>query len=147
MTMPHDLTSSIQKEDILPPRSPKKQFSSAAEALLPTALSAAVPLWVSTIYERGGPTREDWARLPQLGRMIAEQGDRLLYRGSREGETANLFNAIAEALAFCSFARGGISFAGQQFDALQILTFFLGAEKAEQYVAEVRQRNGTGDEQ
>ena len=114
--------------------------------MLPTALSAAVPLWVSTIYERGGPTQQDWARLPQLGKMIAEQGDRLLYHGSHEGETAKLFNALAEALAFCSFAKGGISFAGQQFDALRILTFFLGAEKAEQYVAEVRQRNGTGDE-
>lgn len=146
MTTSPDPTSSSSTEEetdnlvVLPHHPSGARPRSAAEAMLPTALSAAVPLWVFAISERGGPTPEDWARLPQLGRLIAEQGDLLLSRSTREGETAERFNTVAEALALLSFVAEGSSFGDQQFDALPILTLFLGAEKAAQYVREARCR-------
>jgi hypothetical protein len=149
MTTSSDSTPSSPEEEkenlvVLPPHPSGVLSSSAAEAMLPLALSAAVPLWISSIYEQGGPTQEDWARLPQLGQQIAEQGDHLLYPSPREGETAELFNTLAQLLALCSFVPGGISFGEQHFDARKTLTFFLGAEKAEQYVREARRRAVSG---
>lgn len=148
MTTPDDFTSTEEENTLvmLPHHAYSKHPSAAAEAMLPTALSAAVPLWVSTIYESGGPTQEDWVRLPQLGQQLAERGDQLLYRSPRAGETAERFNTLAKSLALLSFVAGGVSFGDQHFDAQTILSFFLGAEKAEQYVAEVRRRDGMGAE-
>ncbi len=116
-----------------------RMAESSAQTILPVALSAAVPLWIHEIYERGGPTGGDWTRLPAVGRLLAERGDCLLYPSPRAGETANLFNALAEALALLAFQPGGVSFGEQHFDALQILTAFLGVESAQNYLAQVRQ--------
>ena len=121
---------------------PGQMPRSSAQMLLPIAISTAVPLWVYAISQRGGPTADDWQRLPTLGRLIAEQGDHLLHRSPREGETAHLFNTLAEALALLSFVPGGVSFGKQRFDALQILTGFLGAEQASSYLARIRQFGG-----
>lgn len=106
--------------------------------LLPLALSAAVPLRVYAIYQRNGPTREDWSELQHIGCLLAEWGQALLFRSSRIGETADVFNNLAEALAILSFLPAGISFGEQHFEALQILTAILGEEQANQYVSHVR---------
>ncbi len=113
---------------------------SSAQMVLPTALSAAVPLWVIEIYERGGPTADDWQRLRSLDRVLAERGDQLLFRGSRAGETAEVFNALAEALAILSFLPGGVPFGEERFDALRILTGLLGEERATSYLSEIRRK-------
>lgn len=107
--------------------------------LLPVALNAAVPLRVFAMYKRGGPLPADWQHLPAIGHLLAEQGDRLLFRSSRPGETAELFNALAEALAILSFVPGGVLFGDERFDALHILTGLLGEERANAYVAHIRQ--------
>jgi hypothetical protein len=112
---------------------------SSAQILLPIAVSAAVPLWIYQISQRGGPTAEDWQRLRSIDRLLAEQGEHLLFRSPREGETAHLFNSLAEALALLAFVPGGVHFGGQHFEALQILTHFLGAERASNSFAQIRQ--------
>jgi hypothetical protein len=112
---------------------------SSAQSLLPTALSAAVPLWINDLFQRGGLTLEDWQRLADLGQLLAAHGDALLFHSPKEGETAQVFNALAEALALLAFLPGGVSFAGQHFDALPLLTHALGAEGAASYLAQVRQ--------
>jgi hypothetical protein len=113
---------------------------SSAQMVLPTALSAAVPLWIFDIYERGGPTTEDWMRLQSLGRLLAERGDQLLFRGARAGETAEVFNALAEALAILSFLPGGVPFGEERFDALQVLSGLLGEERATSYLSQLRRK-------
>jgi hypothetical protein len=142
MTSSEDPNTRSSAEEIsapMPGDDPAQMPRSSAQVLLPIAISAAVPLWVYEISQRGGPTADDWKRLPNLGRLIAEQGDHLLHRSPGEGGTAALFNALAEALALLSFVPGGVSFGEQHFDALQILAGFLGAEQAATYLARVRQ--------
>jgi hypothetical protein len=114
----------------------------AAEHLLPTSLSAAVPLWVYDIYRRGGPLPEDWLHLSQIGHRLAEHGDVLLFGGSRPGETADLFNQLAEALAILSFLPAGVSFGSLHFEAEQLLSPLLGSDRARRYLAQVRQQAG-----
>ena len=119
--------------------SPAEQVPvSSAQGLLPTALSAAVPLRIFAIYERGGPTADDWTRLQGLGRLLAERGDQLLFRSALPGETAEVFNALAEALALLAFLPGGVPFGDERFDALQILSGLLGEERARSYLSQIR---------
>lgn len=114
----------------------------AAEHLLPLSLSAAVPLWVYDIYRRGGPLPEDWLHLSQVGHRLAEHGDILLFGGSRPGETAELFNQLAEALAMLSFLPAGVSFGHLHFEAERILSQLLGSERARRYLTQVRRQAG-----
>jgi len=114
----------------------------AAEHLLPISLGAIVPLWVHSIYRRGGPLAEDWLRLSQIGHQLAEHGDLLLFGGSRPGETAELFNLLAEALAILSFLPAGVSFGHQHFEAEQMLSQVLGSEQAQHYLTQIRQQTG-----
>lgn len=132
----HSADDDANRAELHPPAGPT--VVSAAQTLLPVALSAAVPLWVFEIYERGGPQKSDWQRLQNLGLLLAERGDRLLFRSPREGETAELFNALAEALAILSFLPGGVPFGEERFDALQILTGLLGEERATRYLSQIR---------
>lgn len=83
---------------------------------------------------------EDWLRLRQFGYRLAERGDILLFGGARPGETAELFNQLAEALAILSFLPTGVSFGHMHFDAEQILSGLLGHERAQRYMAQVRQQ-------
>ncbi|GHO49910.1 hypothetical protein KSX_80730 [Ktedonospora formicarum] len=60
-------------------------------------------------------------------------------RSEKEGETAALFNQLAEAIAILAFAPGGIpSLSGQRFDAEEILAGFIGIEQARAYCQRVR---------
>ncbi len=132
-------SSSDDLHAALPP--PAEQApGSSAQMVLSTALSAAVPLWIFEIYERGGPTTDDWTRLQRLGRRLAERGDQLLFRSARAGETAEVFNALAEALAILSFLPGGVPFGEERFDALQVLSGLLGEERATRYFAQLRRK-------
>lgn len=133
---------SAEEEHLRPPALPPASAPlSPAQALLPTALSAAVPLRIIEIAERGGPTTDDWTRLQSLERLLAERGDQLLFRSSRAGETAEVFNALAEALAILSFLPGGVPFGEECFDALQILSGLLGEERAASYISQIRRES------
>ncbi len=122
---------------------PASAVLSSAQLLLPTALSAAVPLRIVEIAERGGPTTDDWTRLQSLGHLLAERGDRLLFRSAHTGETAEVFNALVEALAILSFLPGGVLFGEERFDALPILSGLLGEERAMSHLSQIRQKRAT----
>ncbi len=115
-----------------------------SEEILPIALSAAVPLWIYEIYERSGPTAEDWQWLRAQGRVLAERGDVLLFGSPRAGETAELFNTLAKVLAILSFLPGGVPFGKERFDALAVLTGFLGEEQARTYISHIRRQAASG---
>src|SRR5437879_5674399 len=106
---------------------------SIASSHLAIALSAAVPLRVLALYERQGPDENDLEAAHQVGTLLASKGDRLLFRSEVPGETADIFNQVAQALAVLSFAPGGVPCFGQHFDAEAILTGFVGEEAAKYY--------------
>ncbi len=137
-------SSKNPRADPHPGSSRSQELRSNAAVLLPVALSAAVPLRIYEIYERGGPTAEDWQWLRAQGRTLAERGDVLLFGSSRAGEAAELFNMLAEVLAILSFLPGGVPFGKERFDALKILTGFLGEERARPYVTHIRHQAGSG---
>ncbi len=94
--------------------------------MLGITLSAAVPLHIVECHERGGPTAEDIARIRPFAHTLAERGDRLLFRSEKAGETAALFNMLAEAIALLAYAPGGVRCFGQHFEAYAILTSMKG---------------------
>lgn len=91
---------------------------------LSIALSAAVPLWIHTVRQRGHAA---WvARLAEKSgewsQTLAERGDVLQYghkkkTKSNEGEVAQLFNMLAEALAHMAFVPGGVRVFGEHWIA------------------------------
>lgn len=87
----------------------------ACEPLLRISLEAAVPLWVEE-WRRLGPGGAE-ERAAECARVVAEKGDVLQYRGKKRGESAAAFNALAEGLALLSFAPGGVTFLGLQWES------------------------------
>ena len=75
---------------------------------LAVSLLAAVPLRIMAIKERGGLNEGDIARARQIGQLIAEKGDILLFGGGKKGESAHLHSELAEGIAILSFAPGGV---------------------------------------
>ncbi|EFH84831.1 hypothetical protein [Ktedonobacter racemifer] len=123
-----------------PPRGAPPLFterSSVASSHLAIALSAAVPLRVLGLYERQGPDENDLEAARQVGTLLASKGDVLLFGSQVRGETAKLFNHVAQALAILSFAPGGMTCFGQHFDAQAILAGFFGGEEAKRYCEQV----------
>jgi hypothetical protein len=55
------------------------------------------------------------ARASGLADIIASQGDIILYRGGKKGETAKAFNAMAEGLAIGAYQPGGVTFLGEHW--------------------------------
>jgi hypothetical protein len=83
---------------------------------LPIALAAAVPLRITELQQRGGPTDTHLAMARSFSTVIAEKGDVLLF-GGKKGEAARIFNQLAEVLAVMAFAPGGVSFADMHWEA------------------------------
>ena len=80
---------------------------------LSIALSAAVPLHIMDLKARGGPTGTDYEEARAFGSVLAEQGDRLLFRATKkkdEGQAASLFNRLARSLAVMAWLPGGSRF-------------------------------------
>jgi hypothetical protein len=77
--------------------------------VLVTALSAAVGLRVMEI-EAGNVPEVD---LSSVSRLLATRGDSLLFKSKKKGETAQVFNETAKAIAVLSFLPGGITLFGQ----------------------------------
>ncbi len=83
---------------------------------LAIALSAAVPLRIAAYRQHGGPDAEDLERARRHSLVVAEKGDVLQY-GGKDGEAAELFNSLADALAIMAFCPGGVDFAGDHYEA------------------------------
>lgn len=124
--------------DLLGPRTPSSQrellggwesrFDQQHLTLL-TTLELAVPMWQNQ-WARPFTPRNKQARLESptvkcsnercapaghtLATMVASHGDDLQYGGKNCAAT---FNALAEGVAICSFAPGGVRFAGRVWQA------------------------------
>lgn len=86
-----------------------------SKSTLAITLSLAVPLWQHKLKQV--PWADLLERVAEAGKIIAERGDNLLYRSSVPGETANLFNRTAEAIAILSFLPGGVRIFGEHYIA------------------------------
>lgn len=84
---------------------------------LAIAMSAAVPLQIMRLEEKGGPTDEDMKKAQEVSGKLGERGDVLLFGGGKKGEVADLFNGTAHAIAVLAFVPGGITIFGQHFEA------------------------------
>jgi hypothetical protein len=86
---------------------------------LQSFLALAVPLKIAEYHERRGgqPSCHDrqrvaWATAAELG----GKGDHLLFAAPNEGDTAELFNRIVDALAVLAFQPGGVTFLGTHYE-------------------------------
>lgn len=81
-------------------------------------VSAAVPLRIMAILqEYGEPMQQHWNEAGDIGQLLAEKGDLVLFKGGKKGEAAAVANALAQAIAVLSFLPGGIEIFGQRFEA------------------------------
>ncbi|MET8278237.1 hypothetical protein [Micromonospora sp. NPDC005174] len=82
--------------------------------LLTAALEAAVPLHILNLAQLPARVRDSirqrWAA--KGVDEIAHRGDTLQFGSKKKGEAAQVFNALARALAAAAFQPGGITFAG-----------------------------------
>ena len=84
---------------------------------LTTALDCAVPLLIIEIKQRGGPTDSDWHRAQEIGQLLGEKGDLLMFPGKKKGESAKVFNELAYGIAMLSFCPGGIKVFGRHWES------------------------------
>jgi hypothetical protein len=84
-------------------------------ALLESALSAAVPLWIEQLKVL--PYEEVMRIARECADIVAHKGDVILYRSPKKGETAAAFNALAKGVACLSFSSGGARVFGLKFEA------------------------------
>jgi hypothetical protein len=91
-----------------------------ADGLLGIALSAAVPLRIMELRRMEPAARQlritEWAALAVD--VVASQGDVIQYRSKTKGATANAFNHLALGLAALAWQPGGVTFAGQHWQAI-----------------------------
>jgi len=85
--------------------------------LFSIAMSAAVPLRIMALVEKGGPDAEDYAKAQAHNVVLGERGDVMLFGGGKNGEAADLFNKTAQAIAILAFCPGGVTLFNQTFDA------------------------------
>jgi hypothetical protein len=95
---------------------------SATDVLLTVALEAAVALRIAELCRLDDATFArsfDRAVLDRLAQTVAEHGDDLLFRstGRRRGESARVFNAVADGIALLAFAPGGATLFGRSWVA------------------------------
>lgn len=79
-------------------------------------LAIAVPMWIEKLKHK---TFEDFEkRREKILESVCYKGDLLLYGSKKKGETAQLFNDLAEGLAWLALiAKGGVTFGEQHWDA------------------------------
>jgi hypothetical protein len=91
-------------------------MSELAGSTLAEMLAVAVPRYAAEIAARGGPSDEDMARAQALAGDLLERGDVLLFGSKKRGETADLFERTAHAIAMLSFAPSGVRLFGHDFE-------------------------------
>ena len=94
-----------------------KDFFDQKQHLLATALDCAVPLRILEIKQRGGPDDVDFQRAREVGSLLGEKGDLLMFPGKKKGESARVFNEMAFGLAVLAFCPGGVKVFGRHWEA------------------------------
>lgn len=83
---------------------------------LESLLIIAVPLWIDKLKHR--KFQDFVGRREAILQSVCYKGDLLLYGSPRKGETAQLFNDLAEGLAWLALiAKGGVSFGDLHWEA------------------------------
>lgn len=85
--------------------------------MLPEMMRMAVTLAIEQLKARGGPSPDDMQKAQETSDKLGEHGDILLHGGGKPGETADLFNRTAHAIAVLSFVPGGVTLFGTTFEA------------------------------
>lgn len=85
--------------------------------LLRFALILGVPNAMRDLHLNGGPLDSDWAEARAFADTLATQGDNLLYKSKKKGETAALMTQLIRALAVMAYVPGGVTAWGLHFDA------------------------------
>ena len=85
--------------------------------LLELMMVPAVFLRVAAMKEQGGPTAEDLRKAQETADILGEHGDVLIHGGGKPGQTADLFNRVAQAIAVLAFVPGGVELFGTRFEA------------------------------
>ncbi len=83
---------------------------------LADCLAVAVPFRILELKRRGGPSDTELEYARNAGDIVAYQGDSLLYRSHKRGETAQIFNAVVQAVAVGAFLPGGVKIGGYHFE-------------------------------
>lgn len=79
-------------------------------------LAIAVPLWIERLKRKSFADFEK--RREAILESVCYKGDLLLYGSKKKGETAKLFDDLAEGLAWLALiAKGGVTFGEQSWDA------------------------------
>jgi hypothetical protein len=102
-------------------------------------LKLAVPLWMLSLYERGGITRQDLYQAYIHIECVGATLDRLFRGTTREGEAADMFNRTAKAIAVLAYMPGGVNIYNQLFDMESFLAGLIGRQAALEHVTTARQ--------
>jgi len=86
-------------------------------SLLRDTLAASVPFAMLDLEQRGGPGDADYEEARAEATPLAEQGDNILFRGHKKGQTAHLVSNLIRAVAVLAYAPGGVTIANLHFDA------------------------------
>jgi hypothetical protein len=89
----------------------------APDALLADTLAIAVPLWLRRWRMVGGPADSDWEWAQEFAWVLGSEGDKLLFKGEKKGQTAKLFNDLACAISIMAYAPGGCTVFGRHWEA------------------------------
>lgn len=80
------------------------------QSLLVQTLQLAVPMWIDRAAERGAlrdALLAEWRE--EACEVVLSEGDNILYRARKRGDTARAFNALARGLAVLAYAPGGVT--------------------------------------
>lgn len=84
--------------------------------LLRCTLEISVPFRMLELNQQGGPRERDWQEAIAFGDIAAYEGDNLLFKGHKKGDTARVMTGLIRALAVMAFVPGGVTAWGLHFD-------------------------------
>lgn len=85
--------------------------------LLRCTLESSVPFRILELQRFGGPMERDWEEARAFADVLGSEGDGLLFKGHRKGDTARMMGKLIATMAVLAFAPGGITAFGLHFDA------------------------------
>jgi len=85
--------------------------------LLCATLEASVPFRMLELMQQGGPFDWEWEAARAFADVLGSEGDALLFKGFRKGDTARMMHRLIATLAVMAFVPGGITAWGLHFDA------------------------------
>jgi hypothetical protein len=86
--------------------------------LLRSTLEASVPFRILELKQFGGPLERDFEEARAFAEVLGSEGDALLFRGHKKGDTARVMRGLIRALAVAAFAPGGVTAFGLHFEAV-----------------------------